>query len=61
MENVTRGVLKQWCPEQLNQRMAEDLTDYLNENILKQDMHSDIDTVERVEIIETLDLVSSMF
>jgi len=37
--------------------MAEDLTDYLNENDIKtRYMHSDIDTVERVEIIRDLRL-----
>jgi len=36
----------------LTKRMAEDLTDYLNENGIKvRYLHSDIDTVERVEII----------
>ncbi len=36
----------------LTKRMAEDLTDYLNENGVKvRYLHSDIDTVERVEII----------
>ena len=39
----------------LTKRMAEDLTDYLNENGIKtRYMHSDIDTVERVEIIRDL-------
>ena len=41
----------------LTKRMAEDLTDYLNENGIKtRYMHSDIDTVERVEIIRDLRL-----
>ena len=41
----------------LTKRMAEDLTDYLNENDIKtRYMHSDIDTVERVEIISDLRL-----
>ena len=36
----------------LTKRMAEDLTDYLDENGIKvRYLHSDIDTVERVEII----------
>jgi excinuclease ABC subunit B len=36
----------------LTKRMAEDLTDYLSENGVKvRYLHSDIDTVERVEII----------
>ncbi|SHI11264.1 Excinuclease ABC subunit B [Pollutimonas bauzanensis] len=41
----------------LTKRMSEDLTDYLNENGLKvRYLHSDIDTVERVEIIRDLRL-----
>jgi excinuclease ABC subunit B len=41
----------------LTKRMAEDLTDYLNENnISARYMHSDTDTVERVEIIRDLRL-----
>ena len=41
----------------LTKRMAEDLTDYLNENGIKaRYLHSDIDTVERVEIIRDLRL-----
>ncbi|TAG49950.1 MAG: excinuclease ABC subunit UvrB [Betaproteobacteria bacterium] len=41
----------------LTKRMAEDLTDYVNENGLKaRYLHSDIDTVERVEIIRDLRL-----
>ncbi|PID34363.1 MAG: excinuclease ABC subunit B, partial [Thiotrichales bacterium] len=39
----------------LTKRMAEDLTDYLMEHNLKvRYLHSDIDTVERVEIIRDL-------
>ena len=39
----------------LTKRMAEDLTDYLNEHGVKvRYLHSDIDTVERVEIIRDL-------
>ncbi len=39
----------------LTKRMAEDLTDYLGEqNIRVRYLHSDIDTVERVEIIRDL-------
>ena len=42
--------------------MAEDLTDYLNENDIKtRYMHSDIDTVERVGIIRDLRLGKLMF
>ena len=41
----------------LTKRMSEDLTDYLIENGLKvRYLHSDIDTVERVEIIRDLRL-----
>ena len=39
----------------LTKRMAEDLTEFLNENGVKvRYLHSDIDTVERVEIIRDL-------
>jgi excinuclease ABC subunit B len=39
----------------LTKRMSEDLTDYLTENGIKvRYLHSDIDTVERVEIIRDL-------
>ncbi len=41
----------------LTKRMAEDLTDYLGEhNVKVRYLHSDIDTVERVEIIRDLRL-----
>ncbi len=41
----------------LTKRMAEDLTDYLHEHGIKvRYLHSDIDTVERVEIIRDLRL-----
>ena len=41
----------------LTKRMAEDLTDYLTENGIKvRYLHSDVDTVERVEIIRDLRL-----
>ncbi len=41
----------------LTKRMAEDLTDYLSEHEVRvRYMHSDIDTVERVEIIRDLRL-----
>lgn len=41
----------------LTKRMSEDLTDYLSENGIKvRYLHSDIDTVERVEIIRDLRL-----
>ena len=41
----------------LTKRMAEDLTDYLQENGVRvRYLHSDIDTVERVEILRSLRL-----
>jgi excinuclease ABC subunit B len=41
----------------LTKRMAEDLTDYMNEHGVRvRYMHSDIDTVERIEIIRDLRL-----
>lgn len=41
----------------LTKRMAEDLTDYLNENGLRvKYLHADIDTLERIEIIRELRL-----
>jgi excinuclease ABC subunit B len=41
----------------LTKRMAEELTDYLADNGVKvRYLHSDIDTVERVEIIRDLRL-----
>jgi excinuclease ABC subunit B len=41
----------------LTKRMAEDLTDYLNEHGVRvRYLHSDIDTIERVEIIRDLRL-----
>merc|ERR1712078_53043 len=39
----------------LTKKMAEDLTEYLNENGIKvRYMHSDIDTLERIEIMRDL-------
>jgi excinuclease ABC subunit B len=41
----------------LTKRMAEDLSDYLNDHDIKvRYLHSDIDTVERIEIIRDLRL-----
>jgi excinuclease ABC subunit B len=41
----------------LTKRMAEDLTEYLHENKVRvRYMHSDIDTIERIEIIRDLRL-----
>ena len=52
---VTRG--ERVLVTVLTKRMAEDLTDYLNEHGVKvRYLHSDIDTVERVEIIRDLRL-----
>lgn len=40
-----------------DEKMAEDLTEYLNENGIKvRYLHSDIDTLERIEIIRDLRL-----
>ena len=42
--------------------MAENITDYLKEhNILVKYLHSDIDTLERIEIIRELRLGNLMF
>ena len=41
----------------LTKRMAEDLTEYLHENGIKvRYLHSDIDTLERIEIMRDLRL-----
>jgi excinuclease ABC subunit B len=41
----------------LTKKMAEDLTEYLHENGIKvRYMHSDIDTLERIEIMRDLRL-----
>jgi len=41
----------------LTKRMAEDLTEYLNDNAMKvRYLHSDIDTLERIEILRDLRL-----
>ncbi|TIX03071.1 MAG: excinuclease ABC subunit B, partial [Mesorhizobium sp.] len=41
----------------LTKRMAEDLTEYLHENGIRvRYMHSDIDTLERIEILRDLRL-----
>jgi excinuclease ABC subunit B len=54
-ERVTRG--ERVLILTLTKRMAEDLTDYLAEhNVRVRYLHSDIDTVERVEIIRDLRL-----
>ena len=46
----------------LTKRMAEDLTEYLDEHSVRvRYLHSDIDTVERVEIIRDLRLGSLMY
>ena len=39
----------------LNKKMAEDLTEYMNEQGIKvRYLHSDIDTLERIEILKDL-------
>ena len=46
----------------LTKRMAEDLTEYLSDhNVRVRYLHSDIDTVERVEIIRDLRLGSGSY
>jgi excinuclease ABC subunit B len=53
--NVARG--ERILVTTLTKRMAEDLTDYLSENGVRvRYLHSDIETVERVEIIRDLRL-----
>jgi len=59
LEQVKRRIAKQEriLVTTLTKRMSEDLTDYLTEQGLKvRYLHSDIDTVERVEIIRDLRL-----
>lgn len=59
LEQIKRRVAKQEriLVTTLTKRMSEDLTDYLTEQGLKvRYLHSDIDTVERVEIIRDLRL-----
>jgi excinuclease ABC subunit B len=54
-ERIKRG--ERTLVTTLTKRMAEDLTDYLNEHGVKaRYLHSDIETVERVEIIRDLRL-----
>ena len=49
------GEIKERIPKGQTKRMAEDLTDFLQDNGIKvRYLHSDIDTVERVEIIRDL-------
>lgn len=55
--NLRTAVNERVLVTTLTKRMAEDLTDYLQEhNIKVRYLHSDIDTVERVEIIRDLRL-----
>ncbi len=59
MEECRKTVLKKErvLVTTLTKKMAEDLTEYLNENGIKvRYMHSDIDTLERIEIIRDLRL-----
>ena len=45
----------------LTKKMAEDLTEYLHENgITVRYLHSDIDTLERIEIMRDLRMVYLM-
>jgi excinuclease ABC subunit B len=54
-ENTARGY--RTLVTVLTKRMAEDLTEYLHENSIKvRYMHSDIDTIERIEILRDLRL-----
>ena len=47
------AIIEYWL--QLNKKMAEDLTEYLHENGIKvRYLHSDIDTLERIEIMRDL-------
>jgi excinuclease ABC subunit B len=51
-----QGATARWCTV-LTKRMAEDLTEYLHEQGVRvRYMHSDIDTLERIEIIRDLRL-----
>lgn len=55
--NLRTAVNERVLVTTLTKRMAEDLTDYLQEHDIKvRYLHSDIDTVERVEIIRDLRL-----
>jgi len=55
--HIRAGVHERVLVTTLTKRMAEDLTDYLGEHDVRvRYMHSDIDTVERVEIIRDLRL-----
>lgn len=55
--NLRVGLGERVLVTTLTKRMAEDLTDYLGEHGIKvRYLHSDIDTVERVEIIRDLRL-----
>ncbi|MCW8921695.1 MAG: excinuclease ABC subunit UvrB, partial [Sedimenticola sp.] len=55
--NLRTAVKERVLVTTLTKRMAEDLTDYLNDHGIRvRYLHSDIDTVERVEIIRDLRL-----
>lgn len=55
--NLRTAVNERVLVTTLTKRMAEDLTDYLQEHDIKvRYLHSDVDTVERVEIIRDLRL-----
>ncbi|RDC71381.1 excinuclease ABC subunit UvrB [Rhodovulum sp. 12E13] len=56
IRHVTQKGFRTLCTT-LTKRMAEDLTDYLHEQGVKvRYMHSDIDTIERIEILRDLRL-----
>ena len=56
IRKVTRDGYRTLCTV-LTKRMAEDLTEYLHEQGIKvRYMHSDIDTIERIEILRDLRL-----
>ena len=57
MQGSSRRVGGRVLVTTLTKRMAEELTDYLTENSIKvRYLHSDIDTLERIEIIRDLRL-----
>ena len=57
VENQIDDLMNECKKTTLTKKMAEDLTEYLNENGIKvRYLHSDIDTLERIEIIRDLRL-----
>ena len=60
-DHSDRGTGERVLVTTLTKRMAEDLTEYLSEHEVRvRYLHSDIDTVERVEIIRDLRLGNLM-